>query len=47
MTAEAILEFAEQASAGATGPNAKASLEQLEARYDDLLAALAWFMGRP
>ena len=43
-TAESALEFAEQASAGATGPNAKASLEQLEARYDELLAALAWFI---
>src|SRR6187431_1230765 len=44
MNAESTLEFAEQASAGATGPNAKDALERLEARYDDLLAALAWFI---
>ena len=44
MNAESTLEFAEQASVGAMGPNAKASLEQLEARYDELLAALAWFI---
>ncbi len=44
MNAESTLEFAEQASAGATGPDAKASLEQLEARNDELLAALAWFI---
>ena len=43
-TAETLLEVAEQASAGATGPNAKASLEQLESRLDELLAAMAWFV---
>jgi tetratricopeptide (TPR) repeat protein len=43
-TAESILELAEQASAGATGPNAKASLDLLEDRSDDLLAAIAWFV---
>ncbi len=42
--AETLLEQAEAASAGATGPNAKASLERLEARLDDLLAAIAWFV---
>ncbi len=47
-TAESLLEVAEQASAGASGPNAKASLDQLESRLDELLAAMAWFvdMGR-
>jgi non-specific serine/threonine protein kinase len=42
--AETMLELAEQASAGATGPNAKASLEQLDERLDDLLEAIAWFV---
>jgi len=43
-SAETMLEVAEQASAGATGPNAKASLEQLESRLDDLLATMEWFV---
>jgi non-specific serine/threonine protein kinase len=43
-TAEALLKVAEQASAGATGPNAKASLDQLESRLDELLAAMGWFV---
>jgi tetratricopeptide (TPR) repeat protein len=43
-TAESMLELAEQLSAGATGPTAKASLEQLEARLDDVLAAITWFV---
>lgn len=42
--AESVLEFAERASAGATGPNAKESLEQLEEHSEDLLAAIAWFI---
>jgi tetratricopeptide (TPR) repeat protein len=43
-TAGSLLELAEGASAGATGPNAKASLGLLEERSDDLLAAIAWFV---
>ena len=43
-TAGSLLELAEEASAGATGPDAKASLERLEERLDDLLAAIAWFI---
>ena len=42
--AASLLEFAERASAGATGPNAKDSLEQLEQRSGDLLGAIAWFV---
>src|SRR6187397_3053339 len=43
-TAESLLEVAVEASAGATGPNAKVSLDTLEERADDLLAAIAWFI---
>jgi tetratricopeptide (TPR) repeat protein len=39
-----MLDLAERASAGATGPNAKRSLEQLDERSDDLVAAMAWFV---
>ena len=42
--AVSLLALAEQASAGATGPNAKASLQQLEERLGDLQAATAWFV---
>ncbi len=42
--AESLLNLAEQASAGITGPNAKSSLEQLEERSADLLAAMDWFV---
>lgn len=42
--AKSLLNLAEQASAGITGPNAKSSLEQLEERSGDLLAAMAWFV---
>ena len=47
--AEALLLLAEDASAGATGPDAKASLDRLEERYADLLTAIGWFVdaGRP
>ena len=44
MNAESALEFAERASSGAMGPDAKDALEQLETRYDELLAALALFV---
>jgi tetratricopeptide (TPR) repeat protein len=48
-SAESILALAEQVSPVMTGPNAQASLEQLEDRSDDLLGALQWFVdaGRP
>ena len=36
--------LAEKASAGATGPDAKDALERLEARLDDVLAAMDWFL---
>jgi predicted ATPase len=42
--AESLLNLAEQASAGIIGPNAKSSLEQLEERSADLLAAMNWFV---
>ena len=42
--AKSLLEFAEQASAGATGPDAKASLEQIDERLGDLLPAIAFFL---
>jgi non-specific serine/threonine protein kinase len=44
LAAESLLDLAEQASAGASGPNAKSSLEQLDERSGDLLAAIAWFV---
>jgi non-specific serine/threonine protein kinase len=43
-TAESLLQLAEEASAGATGPNAKASLARLDQRLDELLTAIAWFV---
>ena len=42
--AGSLLELAEEAAPGASGPDAKASLATLEARSDDLLAALGWFV---
>jgi ribosomal protein L19 len=42
--AESLLELAEQASAGATGPDAKGSLEQLDARLPELQAAMTTFV---
>lgn len=42
--AEALLGLAEEASADAAGPDAKASLDRLEERYEDLLRAIAWFV---
>ena len=42
--AVSLLDLAEQASAGITGPDAKESLERLEERSVDLLAALGWFV---
>ena len=48
-SAESTLRFAEEASADATGRNAKDALERLEARLDELLDAMDWFIeeGRP
>jgi tetratricopeptide (TPR) repeat protein len=43
-TAASLLELAEHASAAATGPDAKDSLEQLEQRSGDLQEAIAWFV---
>jgi tetratricopeptide (TPR) repeat protein len=47
--AGALLELAEELSPRITGVDAKGSLEQLEARSDELTAAIAWFLaaGRP
>lgn len=42
--AEALLTLAEDTSAKATGPDGKAALDRLETEYDDLLAALQWFI---
>lgn len=42
--AESLLELAEQASAGATGPNAKAALDRLDKRLGDLTTALDWLV---
>jgi len=42
--AESLLELAEQASAGATGPDAKASVEQIDERLGELLPAIAFFV---
>jgi tetratricopeptide (TPR) repeat protein len=42
--AEAKLALAEEASGRATGPNGKAALAELEREYDDLVAALQWFV---
>jgi len=42
--AESTLQFAEEASAAATGPEAKDALERLEARLDEVLAARDAFL---
>ena len=42
--AESLLDVAEEASAGATGPDAKASLERLDERLSDLQEAMSWFV---
>jgi tetratricopeptide (TPR) repeat protein len=43
--AESLLDVAEEASAGVTGPNAKASLERIDERLVDLQEATTWFVG--
>ena len=42
--AEATLQFAEEASVGATGPDAKDALERLEVRLEEVLATRDWFL---
>jgi len=42
--AESLLTLAEELSPGITRPNAKRSLERLEERSSDLLAAMQWFV---
>src|SRR5437773_9200825 len=44
-TAESLLAFAEEVSPAITGPAGKASLERLESRSGDLLAAIGWFVA--
>jgi len=44
--ATSLLTSAEEASAGIRGPDAKAALERLETDYDQLLAALQWFVDQ-
>jgi predicted ATPase len=43
-TAETLLAFAEEVSPGITRPAARTSLERLEARSEDLLAAIGCFV---
>jgi tetratricopeptide (TPR) repeat protein len=45
-TAEALLRRAEGSSAASRGPGAKAAVDRLESEYDDLLAALQWFIDQ-
>ena len=42
--AEATLQFAEEASVGATGPDAEDALERLEIRLEEVLATRDWFL---
>jgi tetratricopeptide (TPR) repeat protein len=42
--AEALLHRAEESSAASRGADAKAAVDRLEGNYDDLLAALQWFI---
>jgi Tfp pilus assembly protein PilF len=43
-SAESLLALAEQVSPRLTGPDAKASLDQLASRSGELLAAMQWFL---
>ena len=45
-TAANLLTSAEEVSAGIRGPEAKAAVERLETDYDQLLAALRWFLDQ-
>lgn len=42
--AESLLARAEEASARSRGPDAKAAVQRLEDEYDDLVAAIEWFI---
>ena len=42
--AGSLLDLAEEASTGATGPDAKLALERLEEHIDELMAAQVWFV---
>jgi tetratricopeptide (TPR) repeat protein len=44
-TAESLLALAEELSPSLTGPNADDALERLDARADELEAAIDWFVG--
>ena len=44
-TAESLLELAEELSPSLTSPNADDALERLDARADELEAAIDWFIG--
>jgi tetratricopeptide (TPR) repeat protein len=44
--AQTLLAMAEQAAEASRGPDGKAALERLESEYDDLLAALGWFVDQ-
>ena len=43
-SAVALLSLAEEVSPGITGPNAGGSLERLDKRSDEMVAAIAWFV---
>ena len=43
-SAVALLDLAEELSPGMTGPNAAESIEQVDARSDEMVAAIAWFV---
>jgi len=43
MSAVALLDLAEELSPGMTGPNAAESIEEVDARSDEMVAALGWF----
>ena len=45
-TAEELLRIAEEASASLRSPRSKAALEDLEGRYDELVAAIQWFIDQ-
>ncbi len=44
--AEALLTLAEEAGVASRGPDPKSALDRLEREYDDLLAALQWFIDQ-
>ena len=48
-SAVSLLDLAEELAPGMTGPSAAESIEEVDARSDEMVAALAWFVdaGRP